>query len=90
MFSQGGPRRVAVSNLSLALELLGGRPEPVPNFADLELMETDGAGFFFANEINEKGLRWASRLQSWLELQSGDARQQDAARDLREQILKEA
>jgi uncharacterized protein YfdQ (DUF2303 family) len=29
-------------------------------------------------------------LQTWLELQSGDARQQDAAKDLREQILKEA
>jgi hypothetical protein len=90
MFSQGGPRRIAVSSLPLALTLLGGTPESVPNFADVELVETDEAGFFFGNETDEKGVRWASRLQTWLELQSGDARQQDAAKDLREQILKEA
>lgn len=89
MFSQGGPRRIAVSSLALAMTLLGGTPEPVPNFADVELMETDEPGFFFCNETDEKGVRWASRLQTWLELQSGDARQQAAARDLRDQIFKE-
>jgi hypothetical protein len=88
-FSQGGPRRIAVSSLPLARSLLGGTPEPVPNFADLELMETDEPGFFFSNEIDENGVRWASKLQTWLELQSGDARQQEAARDLRDQILNE-
>jgi hypothetical protein len=56
----------------------------------VELVETDEAGFFFGNETDGKGVRWASRLQTWLELQSGDARQQDAAKDLREQLLKEA
>jgi hypothetical protein len=89
IFSQGGPRRIAVSSLPLALTLLGGTAESVPNFADVELVETEEAGFFFGNERDEKGIRWASRLQTWLELQSGDARQQDAAKDLREQILKE-
>jgi hypothetical protein len=89
MFSQGGPCRIAVSSLPLALTLLGGTPESVPNFADVELVETDEAGFFFGNETDETGIRWASRLQTWLELQSGDARQQDAAKDLRVQILKE-
>jgi hypothetical protein len=90
MFSQGGPRRIAVSSLPLAMTVLRGTPEPVPNFAEVELMETDEQGFFFGNETDEKGIRWASRLQTWLELQSGDARQQDAAKDLRDQILKEA
>lgn len=90
MFSQGSPRRIAVSSLPLALTLLGGTPESVPNFADVELVEADEAGFFFGNETDEKGIRWASRLQTWLELQSGDGRQQDAAKDLRDQILKEA
>lgn len=90
MFSQGGPRRIAVSSISLAMPLLGGTAEPVPNFADVELMETDEPGFYFGNETDENGIRWASRLQTWLELQSGDARQQDAAKDLRDQILKEA
>jgi hypothetical protein len=89
IFSQGGPRRIMVSSLSQALKLLGGTPESVLNFADLELVETDEAGFFFDNEKDDKGIRWASRLQTWLELQSGDARQQDAAKDLRDQILKE-
>ena len=88
VFSQGGPRRIAVSDLPLALTLPRGVPEPVPNFADLELIETDEPGFYFANDIDERGVRWASRLQTWLELQSGDARQQDAAQDIRKQILK--
>lgn len=90
MFSQGGPRLIAVSSLPLAITLLGGTTEPVPNFADVELMETQEPGFFFANETDEKGIRWASRLQTWLELQSGDARQQDAASDLRGQIIQGA
>jgi hypothetical protein len=89
MFSQGGPRRIAVSNLQLALSLLGGTVEAVPNFADVELLETNEPGCFFANDTDERGIRWASKLQTWLELQSGDARQQDAARDLRAQILRE-
>lgn len=87
VFAQGGPRRIAVSSLPLALTLLGGVEEPVPNFADVELIETDEAGYFFENEIDNSGMRWASPLQTWLELQAGDARQQDAARGLREQIL---
>ena len=89
MFSQGGPRRIAVSNLALAQTLLAAKPEPVPNFADVELMETDEAGYYFGNEIDDTGLRWASPLQTWLELQSGDGRQQDTARKLRKQILQE-
>jgi hypothetical protein len=89
VFSQGGPRRIAVSNLPLATMLLDGKPEPVLNFANVELIETDEAGFFFGNEIDKTGIRWASKLQTWLELQAGDARQQSAANDLRDQILKE-
>jgi hypothetical protein len=89
IFSQGGPRRVAVSDVSRAMTLLNGAPESIPNFADVELLETDEEGFFFANEIDENGFRWASRLQTWLELQSGDARQQDAARDLRNRLADE-
>jgi len=87
MSSQGGPRKIAVSSLPLALTLLDGLPEPIPNFADVELLETEEAGFYFGNEIDDKGDRWASRLQAWLELQSGDARQQDVAKDIRSQIL---
>jgi hypothetical protein len=90
MFSQRGTRSIAVSSMPLAMTLLGGSLETVPNFADVELMETDEPGLFFGNDTDENGIRWASRLQTWLELQSGDARQQNAAMDLREQILKAA
>ena len=86
-FAQSGPRRAVVENIPRAISLLGAKPEPTPNFADLELVESDEPGYFFGNEIDH-GVRWASRLQTWLELQSGDARQQEAARDLRERILK--
>jgi hypothetical protein len=90
MVTQGGPRRLAVSNLELATSLLGAAPEPVLNFADVELLETDEPGFFFGADTDDKGIRWAGELQTWLELQAGDARQQDAARGLRSKILNRA
>ncbi len=90
-FSQGGPRRIAVSDLATAWHQLDSvtEPESVRNFADLELCETDELGFYFDNEVDKNGVRFASRLQTWLELQCGDARQQEAARDLRQRILGE-
>ena len=89
MFSQTGPSRIAVSDLARSVALLGGTPEPVPNFADIELLEMEEPGIYFANETDSDGVRWASRLQTWLELRGGDARQQEAARDLRQQLLRE-
>ena len=88
-FSQGGPRRIAVSDLAAALNHLEGQPETIRNFADVELCETNEPGFFFDNQVDSYGVRWASRLQTWLELQKGDARQQAAARDLQQQILED-
>ena len=88
VFSQGGPLQIAVSNLSWAAALLGGVEESVPNFADVELLEIDDQGVFFQANPDEWGMRWASRLQTWLELQAGDARQQAAAKEVREQILR--
>jgi hypothetical protein len=86
-FSQGGPQRIAVSSLALALRFLGGTVEPVPNFADVELIESEEPGYYFDNETDGSGVRWASPLQTWLELQAGDARQRDAATDIRQRIL---
>jgi hypothetical protein len=88
LFSHGAPLRIAVSSLSEAESQLFGVPESVPGFADLELLETDEAGYFFETLTDETGVRWASRLQTWLELQSGDARQQAAARDVKRQVLR--
>lgn len=88
IFAQGGPRRIAVSSLSQALSSLRGKPESVPSFADVELFETTEEGYFFANEVDEQGIRWASLLQTWLETQGGDARQQEVAGELRQRILR--
>ena len=87
-FSQGGPRKIVVSSLPLAMTILHGSPESVPSFAHVELIETEESGIFFEAETDENGVRWASRLQTWLELQAGDARQKEAASELRKQILK--
>lgn len=86
-FSQGAAPRVVVSNIGVAQKALGAVPEPVPNFADFELCEAREPGYFFAPQVDADGMRWASPVQTWLELQAGDARQQEAARDVRRQIL---
>ena len=88
-FGQGRPIRVAVSNIRSAREILDGDQEEVPNFADVELLETPDAGFYFQNQLAADGLRWASRIQTWIELYRGDGRQQDAAREIRKQIIRE-
>ena len=86
-FAQGGPMQVAVTNAAKAIQLLGGKEESVPSFADLELLETDEPGYYFENQIDGAEIRWASPIQTWIELKNGDARQQDAARALQDQIL---
>ncbi len=86
-FSQGGPLRVAVSNIADAVRLIDGTEESVPNFADVELLETDETGYFFENKTDEIGLRWASLMQTWIELRHGDPRQQDAAQAIRDLII---
>jgi len=86
-FAQGGPVQIAVSDRKRALVLLGGKIEHVPNFADLEILESDELGYYFANERDDAGLRWASKLQTWIELSNGDARQRDAADAVRAQII---
>jgi hypothetical protein len=87
---EGGPMRVAVSDLAAAAEALGGVVEAVPAFADIELQETEDPGTYFQIETDDSGRRWASRIQCWLELQAGDARQQQAAGEVRAQILRKA
>lgn len=86
--AQGGPWKVAVSDLKLAESLLSLTPESVPSFADIVLVETQDEASFFANEQDEDGIRYASRIQTWLELNSGDARQRETAKDLYQSIIK--
>ncbi len=88
-FTKAGPLQVAVNELSLARSILQGTPEDIVSFAEVELVETEEAGYYFANELSEGNMRYASRLQTWLELCHGDARQKEAARDLQQQIMAE-
>ena len=81
-FAQGGPLEVAVTSSRKAKDLLQAAEESVPNFADVALLESDEPGYYFDNDVDENGLRWANVLQTWIELQNGDARQKDAAREI--------
>ncbi len=40
------------------------------------------------NEIDDSGLRWASKAQTWLELRVGDARQRQVADELYGQLAR--
>ena len=85
--AQGGPMKVAVSDLKLAESLLSLTPESVPSFADIVLIETQDDAAFFANEQDD-GVRYASRIQTWIELNAGDARQRETAKDLYQSIIR--
>lgn len=87
--AQGGPLKVAVSDLRLAESILSLTPENVPSFADIELIETLDDSAYFANERDDDGVRYASRIQTWLELNSGDARQRETAKDLYQSIIRD-
>jgi hypothetical protein len=85
--AQGGPVQLIVNNLKLAESTLSLIPESVPSFADIVLMETENDEYYFANEQDEEGVRYASRVQTWLELNAGDARQRETAKDLYQTII---
>lgn len=84
-----GPTKIAVSSLVMALNAMGSgiSKAATPGFADLQLIETKEHGFYFMNMVDIEGKRWASLLQTWLELQAGDARQRESAADLKEHLL---
>ncbi|WP_160149404.1 hypothetical protein [Roseiconus lacunae] len=85
--AQGGPMKVAVSDMKLAESLLSLTPESVPSFADIVLIETQDDAAFFANEQDDDEVRYASRIQTWIELNAGDARQRETAKDLHQSII---
>lgn len=83
MLAQAGPREITVSNLNHALTCTQAKPDAVAAFADVVFTEYDAPGIFIDSEKDEQGVSWASPLQTWLELQSGDARQIQTAADVR-------
>ncbi len=65
-----------------------GTLEETSRFPDLELIETDEPGAYF--DLRERdGLRVASPVRCWLELQAGDSREREAAVAVRNLILEE-
>lgn len=68
--------------VSQALDL-----KPTTSFPNIELLETpEESPYFDAHEHD--GVVWASPLQTYLELQCGDAREQDAAQKIRAELLR--
>ena len=55
-------------------------------FPNVEILRTDDARAFFDPRV-EGGIPYASPIQTWLELASGDKRQKDAAKQVRLGIL---
>ncbi len=86
--AQGEPMKVVVSDLKLAESQLSLTPESVPSLADIVLIETHNDAAFFANEQDEDGVRYASRIQTWIELNAGHARQHETAKNLYQSIIK--
>jgi hypothetical protein len=65
--------------------LLGGRP--TDRFPNIELIETVEQPVYF-DARQEDGFYWASPVQTWLELMSGDKRDQETADQVRDYILR--
>jgi hypothetical protein len=81
------PRREAlVKLLSQRLIQNSGRRE---NFGwpGIVLIETQDDAAFIASEQDKDGVRYASRIQTWRELDAGDARQRETAKDLYQTII---
>ena len=59
-------------------------------FPNLEVIGTDNEeAVYFDSRLDEStGLRWASPVQSYLELMAGDKRDQETAAQVRAEILK--
>lgn len=88
-FSQGGPLKVAVSDIDTAIKLIGedGVPEPINNFADVILYETDEPGFFFNRRTEGTDIYWAGAVQTYVELANGDGRQREAAKEIKKKLM---
>lgn len=75
-------------SLPAAIQSLGSAAKETDRFVNLELLETsDPTVYFDAREDGQ--LRFASPIQTFLELQAGDKREQETAVQVRDQILGE-
>jgi hypothetical protein len=85
--AQSGPLQIIVEDIDQAMQASGATPEDVPAFASAILVEYDDPAALCGAHVDNAGVRWSGPLQVWLELQAGDARQRDMAKDLFRKIL---
>jgi hypothetical protein len=73
-------------NLEMLAERLPG--SRTDRFSNLEIFETDDETVYF-DARNDEGFWWASSVQAYLELMSGDKRDKETAEQVRSLILKD-
>jgi hypothetical protein len=76
-------QQLYVESLSQASDLLMLKPTRL--FPTVELIEEKSPVPYF-NACNDGSQRWASPIQTWLELSAGDPREQIAAQQLRSNL----
>ena len=60
------------------------------HFVNLELRQAPDPTVYFDAELDAQGIRWASAVQTCLEMLGSDARLQDSAQPLRKRLIAEA
>lgn len=78
---------VYCSDVNRVLKVWEKQAEPSSRFVDVELRQTQEPTVYFDVQARD-GLRYASAVQTYAELMSGDKRQQEAAQQVKEYILK--
>ena len=81
--------RVYCESVSELLDLLGTDVKPGERFANLELCETADPTVYF-DVRRSGGVPFASPIQAYIELATGDKREQDTSSQIRSLILREA
>lgn len=83
-----GPDRLQlyVSDAGRVAAALGATPTEL--FPNLELIETDEEGVYFDSTSDDRGT-WSSVIQTYIELASAGAREVEAAKQLRTQLLRQ-
>jgi hypothetical protein len=76
------------SNIRKALDVLGTRFRETSRFSNVELAETIEDSVYFDAKV-ERGVVWASPVQVFLELMSGDKRDRETADQVRDRILQD-
>lgn len=81
--------RVYCESVSELLDLLGEDAQPGERFANLELYETADPTVYFDVRL-DGATPFASPIQTFIELATGDKREQDVSKQIRSLILREA